>query len=51
MKEEGLWKLFFLTGLPEVYLALRGERGETPALQEEHAMTAFVPRPDQKIES
>lgn len=28
MDEGRLWRLFFATGLPEVYLALRGERGE-----------------------
>ena len=51
MREEGLWKLFFLTGLPEVYLALRTVGGDVDELQEEPAMTAFVPRPDEKIES
>ena len=51
MKEEGLWKLFFLTGLPEVYLALGRVRGEHPVLQDEYAIPAFVPRPDEEIES
>ena len=51
MKEDGLWRLFFLTGLPEAYLALRAGRGEGDALREEPAMTAFVPRPDRTIKS
>ena len=51
MREEGLCKLFFLTGLPEAYLALRAVRGDVVELREEPAMTAFVPRPDEKIES
>lgn len=37
MEEYGLWKLFFLTGLPEAWLALRGLNAE----QEEPALTAF----------
>ena len=28
MDEDGLWKLFFATGLPEVYLTLAGLRAE-----------------------
>ena len=36
MNEQGLWELFFATGLPEVYLALAG--------QKELAETAFRPR-------
>ena len=51
MREEGLWKLFFLTGLPEVYLALQAVRSDVAELQEKPAMTAFVPRPDDKVES
>lgn len=42
MDGDGLWDLFFATGLPEVYLALRGEKNEEPA-QREEAMTAFRP--------
>ena len=37
MEEPGLWELFFATGLPEAYLALRGQR------EEEIGMTAFHP--------
>ena len=37
MENPGLWRLFFLTGLPEAWLALRGEAEE----QEEPAVTAF----------
>lgn len=46
MDEQGLWRLFFATGLPEVYLALRGTgREET----EPQAKTAFQPeQPVQK---
>ena len=34
MDEQGLWRLFFATGLPEAYLALRGavERETLPEL-------------------
>ena len=45
MKEEGLWRLFFLTGLPEVYLALKTGEGELPKT-EESAVTAFLPQSD-----
>ena len=38
MSEQGLWELFFATGLPEVYLALAGQGREEPA------ETAFRPR-------
>ena len=40
MENPGLWRLFFLTGLPEVWLALRGEQEE----QEAPAVTAFGPQ-------
>lgn len=40
MDEGRLWRLFFATGLPEAYLALRGEREEQEAL-EPPARTAF----------
>ena len=39
MEESGLWRLFFLTGLPEVWLAIRGQEEEKR--REEMAMTAF----------
>ena len=41
MEEYGLWKLFFLTGLPEAWLALRGLRLEQDE-PEEPALTAFA---------
>ena len=41
MDETGLWELFFATGLPEAYLAIRGERGEGEAPEELPARTAF----------
>jgi hypothetical protein len=40
MENPGLWRLFFLPGLPEAWLALRGEQEE----QEEPAVTAFGPQ-------
>ena len=43
MEETGLWELFFATGLPEAYLAIRGERGEGEAPEELPAKTAFHP--------
>ena len=30
MDERGLWKLFFKTGRPEVYLAIAARRREVP---------------------
>ena len=45
MDEGGLWRLFILTGLPEVYLAFRGEQQER--VQTQPAIPAFVPEPDQ----
>lgn len=33
MDEGRLWRLFFATGLPEAYLALRGEREERKAME------------------
>ena len=44
MDEGVLWRLFFLTGLPEAYLALRGEQQETK--QTQPAVPAFAPEPD-----
>jgi len=44
MNEWGLWRLFFLTGLPEAYLALKGQEQE----REQHtqwAVPAFAPEP------
>ena len=40
MEEQGLWDLFFETGLPEVYLALCAQRMEWDS---EERKTAFVP--------
>ncbi len=48
MDEQGLWALFCKTGLPEVYLALAGQREEQfPQREEELAQTAFRPRTGQ----
>lgn len=49
MDQAGLWRMFFKTGLPEVYLALRGVRRE----DEEYpsALAAFRPRPSREAES
>ena len=41
MEEAGLWRLFFATGLPQVYLALRGVEQERQQPVREPAMTAF----------
>ena len=41
MDESGLWDLFFATGLPEAYLAIRGEQEEWKDLAEWPAKTAF----------
>ena len=38
--EQGLWNLFFATGLPQAYLAIRGREQEREQEREE-AMTAF----------
>lgn len=51
MDEVGLWRLFFLTGLPEAYLAVKGEEGARQAAEYEPALTAFVARPSRKTES
>lgn len=51
MDESGLWRLFFLTGLPEVYLAIRGGEQERANLDGQPALTAFAPRPPRKQES
>ncbi len=41
--EQGLWNLFFVTGLPQVYLAIRGRELERERAweEEQQAMTAF----------
>lgn len=43
MDEDRLWDLFFATGLPEVYLAVRGEREEKELRMQLSAKTAFQP--------
>ncbi|MGI5962521.1 MAG: hypothetical protein ACOX7N_02245 [Lawsonibacter sp.] len=40
MDEEGVWKLFFATGLPQAYLAIVGLRQEAEPFSKP-AMTAF----------
>lgn len=37
MEHEGLWNLFFATGLPQAYLAARGGAGEESPAQQEQA--------------
>lgn len=44
MDERGLWELFCKTGLPEVWLALVGERKERSQQRKELAKTAFQSR-------
>lgn len=51
MDEAGLWRLFFATGLPEAYLAAKGEARERQAAEYEPALTAFVTKPSVEIES
>ena len=41
MNEAGLWRLFFLTGRPEIWLALRGEAQSRRNSEKEPVMTAF----------
>lgn len=41
MDERGLWKLFFATGLPEAYLAIRGERKKEDFVPDLPSKTAF----------
>lgn len=43
MDERGLWKLFFKTGRPEVYLAIAARR-RLEAERSRPAKTAFHPR-------
>lgn len=47
MDEQGLWELFYKSGLPEAWLALAGEREERSQQREELAKTAFRPRMEQ----
>ena len=42
--EQRLWDLFFATGLPQAYLAIRGRELERGQMREA-AMTAFQSRP------
>jgi len=46
MNEDGLWTLFFATGLPEAYLALQGQRLEREQELEQPARTAFCGKRD-----
>ena len=41
MDERGLWKLFFATGLPEAYRAIRGERMTEDFVPDLPSKTAF----------
>ena len=41
MDDGGLWRLFFQTGLPQAYLAIRGEQVVRAAADQ--AQTAFAP--------
>lgn len=41
--EQGLWQLFFATGLPQAYLAIQGREQERDREGAE-AVTAFRPR-------
>lgn len=50
MDDEGLWRLFFLTGLPEAWLALRAAQEQREQAYQP-AMTAFAAQPSRKTES
>ena len=50
MEEAGLWRLFFVTGLPEAYLALRGQEEEQAFRKQQMAMTAFFGKKEPKQE-
>ena len=43
MEKQGLWKLFFATGLPEVYLAIGAAQEPRRETVELSAKTAFRP--------
>ena len=43
MDKQGLWKLFFVTGSPLVWLAIRQER------EEEQAKSAFMERDEREL--
>ena len=44
MDDGGLWRLFFQTGLPQAYLAIRGEQaGRAGRAAADQAQTAFAP--------
>ncbi|MBR4099087.1 MAG: hypothetical protein IKK44_03780 [Clostridium sp.] len=47
MEREGLWRLFFATGLPEAYLALREEERRDAAFAAE-CLTAFQAEKEEK---
>lgn len=48
MDEAGLWRLFFQTGLPEAWLALRGREAEQEQEQVQ-AVPAFVSRAPEAV--
>lgn len=48
MDKDGLWRLFFATGLPEAYLALRDVKKERGSGWELPARTAFRPETGQQ---
>lgn len=41
METEGLWQLFFATGLPEAYLAIRGQEDAALPVEQLSAKPAF----------
>lgn len=46
MDQAGLWRLFFLTGLPEAWLAVREGHREQDAPEREPAIPAHAPGPE-----
>lgn len=49
MEEDGLWRLFFLTGLPEVWLTLRSLR-QQPDIHDRGEIPAFLSSGSEKTE-
>ncbi len=51
MDDAGLWNLFWSTGLPEAYLAIRGRAYEREAEECPQALTAFRAQPPERKRS
>lgn len=49
MEEDGLWRLFFLTGMPEIWLTLRGLQNQLQ-IYEYGSVPAFFQSETEKTE-